>query len=95
MVQESIPVGCVPPAWKSYVFQFQWPPADVAPWYGGTLPEKVLTGLQTSQPDVASRGSPGLMSRWGGAPHLTCPGGVGDALPCDLSHEVFHVTYPM
>ena len=27
--QESIPVGCVLPAWKPYVRQFQWPPSDV------------------------------------------------------------------
>ena len=29
--QESTPVGCMPPALKLYVFQFQLPPLDVAP----------------------------------------------------------------
>ena len=34
--QESIPVGCVPPALKPYMFQFQWSPPDVTG--GGGLP---------------------------------------------------------
>ena len=36
-VQESIPVGCAPPTWKPYTFQ--WPPPDVAPGKGGGLNE--------------------------------------------------------
>ena len=29
-IQESIPVGCLQPAWKPYVFQFQFPQLDVS-----------------------------------------------------------------
>ena len=30
-VPDNIPVGCIPPAWKPYLFQFQLPPLDVTP----------------------------------------------------------------
>ena len=30
---DSIPLGCIPPAWKPYVFQFQLPPLDIT-WGG-------------------------------------------------------------
>ena len=33
--QESIPVGCVPPTWKPYMLQVQWPPPDVVLGGGG------------------------------------------------------------
>ena len=32
---DSIPLGCILPAWKPYIFQFQLPPLDVALCGGG------------------------------------------------------------
>ena len=40
--QESIPVGCILPAWKLYVLQFQWPPPDVVPGVGGGQDPQVI-----------------------------------------------------
>ena len=53
--QESIPVGCVRPAWKPTVCaSVKWPPPDV--WQRGTPNEQAWTGLQWSPPYVTSRG---------------------------------------
>ena len=35
--EDSILEGCVPPDWKPYMLQFQWPQPDAALW--GTLPD--------------------------------------------------------
>ena len=32
--QERIPLGCLPPIWKTYMIQFQWPPYQMS--LGGT-----------------------------------------------------------
>ena len=86
MVQESILVGYVPSAWKSYVFQFQRPPADVAPQDGVYYMNKFeQVPCHHNQMSLAG-GSPGLMSIGEGAPYLTCPGGGG---------VHYHVAYPM
>ena len=43
---------------------------------------------------AGGRGSPGLMSRRGEYSTLPFPGGGGGTLPCNLSHNVFDITYP-
>ena len=78
--QESIPVGCISPASKTYVLKFQWPPSDVA--LGVVLIEQVWKGLQWLPPDVTSRGSLSLMSigelgGWRGVPYLNFSVGGG------------------
>ena len=45
MRQDSIPVGCILPTWKLYVFQFQLQPLDTTPG-----------GVQVSPPDVTRNG---------------------------------------
>ena len=60
MKQESIPIGCVPPAWKPYILHFQW------------LPPDVTRGVPSSdaQEEEGVR-SPDLMSREGTQPDLS------------------------
>ena len=87
---EIIPVRCVPPAWKPYMLQFQWPPPDVAPT--GSSNKQVWTDLQWSQLDVTSRGIPSLMSMGTLLDVYVCWGGT---LLCDLSHDGFDVIPPV
>ena len=56
--QESIPVGCILPALKLYMFQFWLPPLDVTlgVGVGWSFNEQVWTSLQVSPPDVTSTG---------------------------------------
>ena len=83
ILQESIPVVYIPPAWKPYVLQRQWPRPDIA--LGGPK----WTSLQWSQPGVNFGGGvPGLMSR--GYP--AWPFLRRGTLLCDLSHNAFGVT---
>ena len=35
--QDRIPVGCIPPAWKPYAFQFQLPSLDVTRGVGDRM----------------------------------------------------------
>ena len=85
--KESNPVGFLPPVWKPYVIQFQWPHQMLLRGVV-TLPEQVWTSLQWSPPDV-TRGFPDLMS---GERYPTWPGGRSRYLPCDLSHDAFDAT---
>ena len=66
--QDIIPVGCISPAWKSDVLQFQLP-HQTSLLGSRSINEQVWTGLQWSPPDVTWEGrSLGLM--WGGHPTM-------------------------
>ena len=51
--QDSIPVGCIPLAWKLYVFQFQLLPLDITPG-GGYHDQMSLVGVGITL-DITSR----------------------------------------
>ena len=69
-----MPVGCILPALKPYVFQL--PPLDVSP--RGCVAPEMITGLQWSPLDVTSDGGNSRGGYfWGGGPKgWVCLGGV-------------------
>ena len=83
-LQDSIPVGCMPPAWKSYILQFQLPSLDITPG-GRSSNEQVWTGLQWSPPDVTCRGGSQNEQVWAGLhwwPPEVTNGGRGPQVWC-------------
>ena len=80
--QESIPVGCAPPAWP---YKLQWPP-DVSTGRGKGLPsEEVWTVLQVVHQMSLHEGR-----GWGGPSTVRSHiGGRGDGDPCTVRFHVW------